>query len=229
MADINKPVEDKGAPEPASPATPPKDEIVCVSCNKEAPRVGISLIDGQPVCLTCEEKLNQELAAQKAEGPDIMTGLLGGVVAAIVAGIVWGLLVILTNYEIGFVAIGVGILTGYGVYLASGRKRGFSLQILASATSILGILIGKYIAFYHFFAQGVKEESKLRGFDPAEVLNTYHIFSFKTMGLFFKNISGWANGYDILWIVLAVAAAYKIPKMLKLNIIAKAGKAENKQ
>jgi hypothetical protein len=229
MTEINKPAENKMIPEPVSETTPPKDALVCVGCNKETPRIGLSLIDGQPVCLTCEEKLNQELAAQKAEGPDIMTGLLGGVVAAIIAGIVWGLLVIATNYEIGYVAIGVGALTGYGVYLASGKKRGFSLQILASATSILGILVGKYIAFYHFFKQGVDEEAASRGFNAAEVLSTYRIFSFKMIGLFFKNISGWVNGYDILWVVLAVAAAYKIPKMLKLNIIAKAGKAENKK
>lgn len=141
----------------------------------------------------------------------LLTAFLGGMVAAVLGGIIWGLIVITTNYEIGFVALGIGALSGYGVlYLARGKK-GFALQILAAISSIFGIITGKYIAFHHFFTEMVALEY------GEEVASTISIFSIDTITLFTEELSYIVSGFDLLWILLAVATAWKIPQGLGIK------------
>lgn len=141
----------------------------------------------------------------------LLTAFLGGMVAAVLGGIIWGLIVITTNYEIGFVALGIGALSGYGVlYLARGKK-GFALQILAAISSIFGIITGKYIAFHHFFTEMVALEY------VEEVASTISIFSIDTITLFTEELSYIVSGFDLLWILLAVATAWKIPQGLGIK------------
>lgn len=175
----------------------------CFGCKKEMPKTNLTYINGQPICIGCKTNLLNEIAAQKATGADIMTGTLGAAAGAIIAGGLWGLMVIFTNYEIGFAAIGVGILAGYGALLGAAKKRGLELQIIASIASITGIAIGKYISFYHYVTKEFEGVS---------------FFSSDTISVFFSTTSEWFSGYDILWVILAVGAAYKIPGMLKLEL-----------
>lgn len=141
----------------------------------------------------------------------LLTAFLGGMVAAVLGGIIWGLIVITTNYEIGFVALGIGALSGYGVlYLARGKK-GFALQILAAISSIFGIITEKYIAFHHFFTEMVALEY------GEEVASTISIFSIDTITLFTEELSYIVSGFDLLWILLAVATAWKIPQGLGIK------------
>lgn len=141
----------------------------------------------------------------------LLTAFLGGMVAAVLGGIIWGLIVITTNYEIGFVALGIGALSGYGVlYLARGKK-GFALQILAAISSIFGIITGKYIAFHHFFTEMVALEY------GEEVASTISIFSIDTITFFTEELSYIVSGFDLLWILLAVATAWKIPQGLGIK------------
>ena len=45
----------------------------------------------------------------------LIMGLVGGVLAASVGGVLWGLIVKWTEYEIGYMAVGLGLLCGFGV------------------------------------------------------------------------------------------------------------------
>lgn len=215
MEEVKKPEQ------PAGNATPTKETEICKICNQAIPAGAASYANNVPFCPACRDKTIFALKTQEAGGVDMVPAILGGCAAAIVAGITWGLIVIWANYEIGIVAIGVGILAGYGVFWATGKKRGQSLQLIASATSILGIFIGKYIIFYHFFRKGAEEYIKAHPeeFDAplSEVMNQFSLFSSRVISSFFSNISEMLSGYDILWIILAIGAAYKIPAMLKVQ------------
>lgn len=59
----------------------------------------------------------------------LLPGLLGGVLAAVVGGIVWGLIVMLTDYEVGFMAWGIGALVGFGVMLFTKGKKEFPYKL----------------------------------------------------------------------------------------------------
>jgi len=120
--------------------------------------------------------------------------LLAGLVAAIVGGIAWGLVVGWTDYEVGIAAWGVGALVGFAVAGAAGRRRGEDLQVAAVVFALLGILLGKYLAF----AFVVREE-----FGGAIGLLSGDMFS-----LFRDSLREVFGLFDLLWAGLAVVTAW---------------------
>lgn len=162
------------------------------------------------------EKIHYE-AMKKArqeqfEASIVVPTLLGGGLAAVVGGSIWGLIVIATGYEIGFVAWGIGVLAGLGVVLFSKGQRGVPLQLIAVLTSVLGVAIGKYVTFFYFFRKAV--EGKFGG-DAASNLG---LFSEKTVESFSQNIVSMLSPFDLLWVVLAVMTAWRIPKGIGIKV-----------
>lgn len=141
---------------------------------------------------------------EKLSGRQLPLALLGAVLASVVGGIIWGLITIVTNYEIGFVAVGVGFLAGLAVVKLSGGKKGVQLQVAAVIASLIGILIGKYIFFVHAVGQALTKQL------GTQVALSY--FSPTGMGLFLGNPALTFGAFDILWVFLAAGVAWQIPK-----------------
>ncbi len=138
--------------------------------------------------------------------------IVGGVLAAIISGIVWGLVIILTQHEIGYLAIGVGFLAGLGVVKFSKGKKGIPLQVVAVVASILGIIVGKYTAAVHFLLNEYVPGYWTR-IKPLEMIKPY--FSIELIRAFFTDVlPNMLSFYDILWVVLAIATAIKVPQSL---------------
>lgn len=120
--------------------------------------------------------------------------LLAGLVAAIAGGIAWGLVVKWTDYEVGIAAWGVGALVGFAVATAAGRRRGEDLQLAAVVFALLGVLLGKYLAF----AFVVREEfGGAIGLLSRDMLSLFRDSLREVFGLF-----------DLLWAGLAVVTAW---------------------
>ncbi len=80
----------------------------------------------------------------------IITAPLGGLIGAILGGILWAKYIQWTGNTAGFVAIGIGALTGIGMLLTSTRaidpnvkKHWVMVSIAAALFSVIGIFIGK--------------------------------------------------------------------------------------
>ena len=131
--------------------------------------------------------------------------LVAAVVAAIIGGAIWGGIVILTNYEIGFMATGIGLLCGFAVTFFT-EKKGLPLQIIAVLASLAGILVGKYFTFFSILKDYVTTEL------GQAAAGQVGIFSGDVVSLFFESFGGLLSAYDILWLVLAVIAAWSIPR-----------------
>ncbi len=144
--------------------------------------------------------------AEKVTFSSLLFALAGGCVGAVVGGILWGLIVIVTDYEIGYMAVGIGFLSGYGVVLFSSGKRGLPLQVIAVASSILGIAIGKYVTFFQVLKDYVADEY------GAEATAELSMASIGVLQAFSESMAEILGGYDILWVVLAVVTAWSIPK-----------------
>jgi len=142
----------------------------------------------------------------------ILPVLIGAVLAAIISGFIWGWIVAATEYEIGFMALGVGAITGYAVVLFSKGKRGTPLQIIAVLASILGIIIGKYFIFLNILKEEVTKEY------GAEVAANIPVISGDTIDFFFENLELLVSGFDIVWIILAVITAWGIPKGIGIKL-----------
>ncbi|MEJ2760864.1 MAG: hypothetical protein P8126_04830 [Gammaproteobacteria bacterium] len=146
-------------------------------------------------------------AKEQAFTTDILPlAVIGGVLAAVIGGAVWGEIVIYTGYEVGFVAWAIGLLSGAAiVFFARGRK-GTPLQALAVVSSIAGIVIGKYVAFYHFLGIAI---AKKYGEMAAAKLS---ILSGDVVNYFVHHVSSMLGGYDLIWVALAVITAWRIPE-----------------
>ena len=133
--------------------------------------------------------------------------LMGGAIAAIVGGAAWGLITAITGWEIGYVAWGIGLLAGFGVVMGSGGRRGTPLQLVAVASAVLGILIGKYFTFFQALKEWVAEEQ------GAEVAAELTMISVSGFQFFLGNIGVMLSGFDAIWVLLAVGTAWGIPKL----------------
>lgn len=152
-------------------------------------------------------QLKKAVSEEEFSGEVLMPALLGGFIAAIVSGAVWAAIAIWTGYEVGYVAIGVGLLCGLGVVILSQGKRGLPLQIVAVAASVLGIVIGKYGTYQHVFQESLKAME-----NGAVIAAEFSLFSVGMVQLFMADVSNMVGGYDLLWIGLAVYTAWSIPK-----------------
>jgi len=145
-------------------------------------------------------------------GSSIMPALVGGGLGAVVGGVIWGLIVIGTGYVIGFMAWGIGLLSGFAVVLFSKGRRGTPLQIIAVLSSVLGIAVGKYVTFFHFFKEAILKKY------GAEIASNVSIFSEELIYIFIDGIGSMVSGFDILWVVLAVITAWRIPKGIGIKL-----------
>ena len=177
-----------------------------------AVEMGLERDDAEEAVGTFYDTIMETAREQQMVGGDLLRGICGGIAAAVVGGVIWGVIVIATGYEVGYVAWGLGLLAGITVVLATRGKRGVPLQIVALASSAMGILIGKYVIFYHFLKKAVEEEM------GAAVARELSVFSVSVMSLFFQSVGLLLSGFDVLWVVLAVLTAWRIPKGLGIQV-----------
>lgn len=83
----------------------------------------------------------------------LATGLLAGAVAAILASALWYAVVVVTNYQVGLVAIAVGFLVGQAVVLGAGRRGSPVLVAGSVILTLLALAISEYLIVVHFVGQ----------------------------------------------------------------------------
>ena len=150
--------------------------------------------------------------AAAAGAGSLLGATIGGLAAAAVGGLIWGLIAIATDYEIGWVAWGVGWLAGYGVVLFARGRRGRPLQLLAVTAAVLGIVLGKYLTFFHLLKEYVGDEY------GAEAIADMSIFSLNMVQFFAASAGQFIRGFDALWILLAVGTAWGIPRLQQAEL-----------
>ena len=143
-------------------------------------------------------------AGQPLVSSTLPMSILGGVLAAIIGGFIWGMIVKVTNFEIGFMAIGIGALCGYGVRILSGGEGSKQEQIIAVISSLIGILIGKYATFCFVMKDFMLQKNP-------EMAANISIFLPKVFFIFMAfGLRATLGVLDILFVFLAIRAALRI-------------------
>jgi FtsH-binding integral membrane protein len=71
--------------------------------------------------------------------------LLGGLLASVVAAFIWALITYVTHYQIGFMAVGVGLLVGFAVkYFGNGMSSTYG--VIGAVFALFGCLLGNILA-----------------------------------------------------------------------------------
>lgn len=174
--------------------------------------MGIDKSEAAYLAESVHTKIKETAKEEEFTPSSILPAVLGGGAASVISGAAWGFIVIATGYVIGFMAWGIGALCGYAVVLLSQGKKGLPLQIIAVASSILGIVIGKYVTFYHFLKEAITKQH------GAEVASNLSYLSGDVVQFFMERITVVLGGFDVLWVILAIVSAWSIPKGMGIKL-----------
>jgi hypothetical protein len=177
----------------------------CALCAKPIAAGAGKRLSGQLVCLSCAEQIEAEIAREQPDETTLPRAVIGGAAGGLAGGAAWALIGIFANLEVGYVAVGVGFLAGWGVNFMTGGKRAWSLQVVAAACAFVGLLAAKYFMFAHFAIEGF---TKKYGAEAAAELG---YVTPKMMQVFASNITMMLSPWDLLWVFLALGAAWRAP------------------
>lgn len=179
----------------------------CTLCQKEICGNCLVVINDAPVCSTCHEQFQAKLQAEKVTPLNVPIAVVGGLIGSVIGAIIWAAIGIVTGYSIGYVAIGVGWLAGMGAFVASGQKRGMSIQVIGVLSSLFGLLLGKVIMVDFFLVRSLHAEGIDMGYFDSDVFQ----YMLENPGSFFV-------GHDILWTILAFIAAWGVAAEREVSV-----------
>lgn len=127
------------------------------------------------------------------DNQNLMMGILGGAAGALLGAVIWAIIAAVAHLNIGFIAIAVGFLAGYGVrYLGKGIDVQFA--IVGSICAALGVAAGQILAVCIFAAKEYQTSvfTIIGNLDPA-TMKEMLLIDFSPMDLFFYGIALWAG------------------------------------
>jgi hypothetical protein len=85
-------------------------------------------------------------------------GSLFGIVAAVLATVIWYLVIAVSGYQIGFVAVAVGWLIGTAIVLGARGRMSWGLIGLSVVLTLIALVVSEYLIVYHFFTEFGRSE-----------------------------------------------------------------------
>jgi hypothetical protein len=126
---------DKAEPiqgESASPAA-------CAACQRPLASVYYQ-VNGRPACERCKTQLQYDQMSGPAAGNVLRAGAFG-LLAALAGGALWYAVRATTGYEVGLIAVVVGVMVGAAVRAGCRRRGGVGYQVLAVVLTYFGICV----------------------------------------------------------------------------------------
>lgn len=168
--------------------------------------------DIDSVAQQAEQEAFELYQKSQPDSRSIYMGLLGGLLGAVLSAFVWVMIVALTDYEIGYMALGVGLLVGWSVLWFTGKKRSRGLQFVAMLCAALGVFFAQYLIFYYFFTIIVLEDGA--------GLSTFFRFDWisgELFRVFLESLPEIVDGYTILFLALSIFVSWSVTRPFKLK------------
>jgi hypothetical protein len=130
------------------------------------------------------------------EDENFSLAIVAGAAAAAIGAGAWTGITVVTEYQIGFMAVGVGFLVAYSIRIA-GNGLTPKFQILGAGFSLLGCAAGNFFTVCYFIAQseGMGFVELLTQLDPAAIPEIM-VSTFSGMDLLFYAIAVY-EGYRL--------------------------------
>lgn len=139
-------------------------------------------------------RLNMLLERIRGE-QSLSKGFIGGAVGAAIGAAIWATITILTEYQVGYMALGVGYLAGLGVKtMGKGIDRPF--QYLGAALSLVGCMAGNLAVVLILVSGEI-------GLEVAELVSRL------TPGIVFGIYRDTFDFMDLLFYALAISVGYR--------------------
>ncbi len=176
----------------------PKGKVMCPSCGK-------AMSEEAVICVSCgfnktkNEKLHVQVLKPKIErersrglsfvnaATAPLFAIIGSAICGVIGALVWGGIAYGTGYQIGWIAIGVGALCGFGAGTGARGYTGFHISAIGAIMAVISIVGGRCFAIWLILDR--------LGYGGRSVLDWFPA----TFGVF-----------DIVYFTLAVVAAFKV-------------------
>jgi len=141
-----------------------------------------------------ENKLNAYIEKLKLE-QNLPMALMAGLGASLIGALLWATITVVTEYQIGYMAIAVGFMVGYAVrYLGKGLDQIYG--IIGAVFALLGCLMGNFFSIVGFAANEL-------GLGYLEALNSIDL------GVIPEIMGDTFSPIDILFYGIAIYEGYK--------------------
>jgi hypothetical protein len=195
------------SPPPALPGDVPPN-LKCGFCGQPVAGQFYRTIN-RFACGNCARQVENVIRRNEfAPGPFLLAAA-AGLVMALVCGAVWAGVIFVSNVELGILASFIGVAVAKVALRASGNRRGVAMQVLTALLSVIGIGGGKIVLRIMFILKEGGVPISLAAVsrllleiirqDPALLLQAF-------------------RGFDLLWIGIAVYAAWRICKAPPITI-----------
>ncbi len=173
----------------------------CAVCNVAICGNCFEIFEANTICKSCFVKVMEELANEVSTPKDLPMAILGGLLGALLGAILWVLVVVITNFQSGFVAIGVGWLAGQGVALFVKRRKSFQLQIVSAIFAAIGCGFGYVAITAHDIVKYIKAEN-IKADEKVDI-------SYFDMNLWLASIEAQPKNLDFFaWLMIAIAVYF---------------------
>jgi len=144
--------------------------------------------DGEPGVTIDPQKLQRHMETVRSE-QNFLMGITGGLLCAAIGAVLWAVITILTEYQIGYMALGVGFLAGLGVKTL-GRGVDPKFQYAGAVLALAGCLAGNLMVVIVFgsLQTGISITTILSRLTPAVVVELYRA-TFNVMDLLFYGLA----------------------------------------
>lgn len=104
------------------------------------------------------------------DNENLFMGVVGGLLGAGLGAALWAGIVVVTNYQLGLIAIVVGVMAGYGVRIL-GKGYSQKFQVLGGVLALVGCGAGNLLAALAALAKHTKTPflDVLQRFDPGRI------------------------------------------------------------
>ncbi|MCU0485588.1 MAG: hypothetical protein MUC85_05695 [Anaerolineales bacterium] len=151
-----------------------------------------SQIPQSPGLQVNEQIIRTNLENLKLE-QNLALGILGGCIGGALGAAIWAAVTYFTEYQIGYLAIGVGFLVGFGVgKLGKGIDKIFG--VAGAVISLVSVVMGNFLASLGFLAKAMEISylNVLLNFDYSMTLELMKV-AFDVMDLLFYALAIYAG------------------------------------
>ncbi len=192
------------------------DEVVtCAGCGKELKveeRHSFEGENGEDIyyCDECLAQINQAFE-EETKNPNILFAMVASVVAGLVGGFAWYWITVLTNYQVGYLAIALGWLVGVATCFGAGHKKGKALQLISVAATLITLLLAEFMITLHYI--GAEPNYNM---SSTALLNHLLAQDYSLVALFITIIKNSISPIGLVIWGVGLYTAYVMPKPRKL-------------
>lgn len=135
--------------------------------------------------------------------------IVGALIGGIIGAILWGAISAVINFEIGYMATGIGFLVGFGAVLLGGQ--GKPMGVLCGIIALLSIFGGKIAAVRFTARPALRAELLKEGVPESQVdARADEAMQHVDFALLFQSAKDDLDPIDIVFAVIGIGAAYQI-------------------